>query len=65
MFMILKSYLTFDLIHVKYNANSVSKTALEKHGRRQWHPTPVFWKIPWTEEPGGLQSMGSPKVGHD
>ena len=24
-----------------------------------------FWKIPWTEEPGGLQSMGSLRVGHD
>ena len=23
------------------------------------------WKIPWTEEPGGLQSMGSLGVGHD
>ena len=23
------------------------------------------WKIPWTEEPGGLQSLGSPRVGHD
>ena len=23
------------------------------------------WEIPWTEEPGGLQSMGSQKVGHD
>ena len=35
--------------------------------RRQWHPTPVFLpgKIPWMEEPGGLQSMGSLKVGHD
>ena len=22
-------------------------------------------KIPWTEEPGGLQSMGSQKIGHD
>ena len=22
-------------------------------------------RIPWTEEPGGLQSMGSPRVGHD
>ena len=29
-------------------------------------PTPVLaWKIPWTEEPGGLQSMGSLRVGHD
>ena len=35
--------------------------------RRQWHPTPVLfaWKIPWMEEPGRLQSMGSRRVGHD
>ena len=25
----------------------------------------LAWRIPWTEEPGGLQSMGSPRVGHD
>ena len=31
---------------------------------RQWHPTHA-WKIPWTEEPGGLQSMGSLRFGHD
>ena len=24
----------------------------------------LAWEIPWTEEPGGLQSMGSPRVGH-
>ena len=23
------------------------------------------WRIPWTEEPGGLQSIGSQRVGHD
>ena len=36
-------------------------------GRRQWHPTPVLfaWKIPWIEEPGRLQSMGSLGVRHD
>ena len=28
-------------------------------------PTPLAWKIPWTEEPGRLQSMGSLRVGHD
>ena len=35
--------------------------------RRQWHPTPVLLpgKIPWTEEPGRLQSIGSLRVGHD
>ena len=25
----------------------------------------LAWKIPWREEPGGLQSMGSRRVGHD
>ena len=25
----------------------------------------LAWRIPWTEEPGGLQSMGSPRVGQD
>ena len=25
----------------------------------------LAWKIPWTEEPGGLQSMGSRRVRHD
>ena len=29
------------------------------------HSSIVAWEIPWTEEPGGLQSMGSQRVGHD
>ena len=29
------------------------------------HSSTLAWKIPWMEEPGGLQSMGSLKVGHD
>ena len=29
------------------------------------HSSTSAWKIPWTEEPGGLQSMGSLRVGHD
>ena len=29
------------------------------------HPSILAWRIPWTEEPGGLQSMGLPSVGHD
>ena len=29
------------------------------------HSSILAWKIPQTEEPGGLQSMGSQKVGHD
>ena len=29
------------------------------------HSNILAWRIPWTEGPGGLQSMGSPRVGHD
>ena len=29
------------------------------------HSSIPAWRIPWTEEPGGLQSMGSQRVGHD
>ena len=29
------------------------------------HSSILAWRIPWTEEPGGLQSMGSHRVGHD
>ena len=29
------------------------------------HSSILAWKIPWTEEPGRLQSMGSQRVGHD
>ena len=29
------------------------------------HPSILAWRIPWTEEPGGLQSKGSQRVGHN
>ena len=29
------------------------------------HSSTLAWRIPWTEEPGGLQSRGSQRVGHD
>ena len=29
------------------------------------HSSILAWRIPWAEEPGGLQSMGSQRVGHD
>ena len=37
--------------------------ALEK--RMATHFSILAWRIPWTEEPGGLQSMGSQRVRHD
>ena len=49
-----------------------------RHGAKIWfhlfrmaekamapHSSTLAWKIPWTEEPGRLQSMGSLRVGHD
>ena len=29
------------------------------------HSSILAWKIPWKEEPGGLQSMGLQRIGHD
>ena len=29
------------------------------------HFSILAWRIPWTKEPGGLQSMGSQRAGHD
>ena len=29
------------------------------------HSSILAWRIPWTEEPGGLEPMGSQRVGHD
>ena len=37
--------------------------ALEKE--MATHSSVVAWRIPWTEKPGRLQSMGSHRVGHD
>ena len=37
--------------------------ALEKE--MATHSSILAWKIPWTKEPGGLQSMGSLRVGHN
>ena len=40
----------------------VEKTLREDNGT---HSSTLAWKIPWMEEPGRLQSMGSLRVGHD
>ena len=29
------------------------------------HSSVLAWEIPWTDEPGGLQSVGSQRLGHD
>ena len=32
--------------------------------RKAWQPSILAWRIPWTEEPGGLQFLGLQRVGH-
>ena len=41
----------------------VQEVPLEK--KMATHSSILAWKIPWMEEPGRLQSMGSQRVGHD
>ena len=51
---------------------TMSETQVQSLGREDplekdmaTHSSILAWKIPWTEEPGGLQSMGLQRVGHD
>ena len=54
------------------NLPAVQETWLRSLGRDNLpekkmatHSSILAWRIPWTEEPGGLQSMGSQRVGQD
>ena len=51
------------------NARGIREAGLIREGPLEevmaTHSSILAWKIPWTEEPGGLQSMGSQRVGHD
>ena len=51
------------LCHKKLKLNSSMKTYTEK--AMAPHSSTLAWKIPWMEESGWLQSMGSLRVGHD
>ena len=43
--------------------NMISRLVMEK--AMATHSNPLAWKMPWTEEPGRLQSMGSVRVGYN
>ena len=54
------------------NPPAMQKTQVQSLGREDplekeivTHSSILAWRIPWTEEPGGLQSMGLQRVGHD
>ena len=46
-------------------SSSTKDTELLMHNHAITHSSTLAWKIPWIEEPSGLQSMGSRRVGHD
>ena len=50
---------TCTLEEVMTNLDSILEKAMAPHS------STLAWKIPWMEEPGGLQSMGLLRVGHD
>ena len=50
-------------VHVFWNYGFLWVYALEK--AMAPHSSALAWKIPWTEEPGELRSMGLGRVGHD
>ena len=56
-----------DTISEFHSLNSWIKPSLKLFVEKEMatHSSTLAWKIPWTEEPGRLQSMGSKRVGHD
>ena len=53
----LSSLGTFQISHLIYGESPEEEIAT--------HCSILAWRFPWTEEPGGLQSMGSQRVGRD
>ena len=58
--------------HPPANAGRSSETWVQALGQEdhleegmEAHSSILAWRIPWTKEPGGLQSTGSQRVGHD
>ena len=68
-----ESYLQASLMaQMAKNLPAMQETWVQSPGREDplekemaTHSNTLAWKIPWTEEPGGLQSMGSLGVGHN
>ena len=66
------SYLSSLVAQMVKNLHAVQETQVQSLGwedpleKQMTTPSSILaWKIPWTEEPGGLQSMGSQRVRHD
>ena len=71
-FISLDLYLGVELLEQVKNLPAVQETRVRSLGwedplekEMATHSSILTWKISWTEEPGGLQSMWSQRVGHD
>ena len=61
-----------NLAHMVKNLPTMQETWIQSLGQEDplekemaTHSSILAWEIPWTEEPGGLQSMGSQRVGYN
>ena len=68
----LSNYLISLVAQMVKRLSTMQETRVQSLGREDplekemaIHSSTIAWKIPWTEEPGRLQSMGSQRVGHD
>ena len=62
--MMLVEYLSL-LVELAKKKKKNKAVSLHPEKAMATHSSTLAWKIPWTEEPGGLQSTGSLRVGHD
>ena len=70
--LVLSSPLTFLEAQVVKNLQAMQKSQVRSLGQEDplekgmaTHSSILAWEIPWTEEPGGLQFIGSQRVRHD
>ena len=52
-------------VHIPPMTSIFTRSKIQKEKAMAPHSSTLAWKIPWMEEPGGLQSMGLLRVGHD
>ena len=59
--------LTEEIWGIFYGLNSQFRVGIQRTMEKETatHSSILVWRIPWTEEPGGLQRMGSGRVGQD
>ena len=62
----------FPVVQMVKNLHAMQETRVQPLGQEDplekgmtIHSSILAWRIPWTEKPGGLQSMESQRVGHD